>query len=88
MMKIIKAFFFFPLQSQGFPHHITLQISRDTLPLSQISYPTNPNASVHVENQSNVWSLSNPTCDLNTKISNDMQCSNKLNTPMTCNPQL
>jgi hypothetical protein len=80
--------FFFFFESQGFPHHINLQISRDTLLLSQISYTIDPNASVHVKNLSNTWSLSNPTYESNTRISNDMQCSNKLNIPMTCNLQL
>jgi hypothetical protein len=77
-------FFFF---SQGFHHHINLQISRDTLIKSNL-IPHRPYASVHVKNQSNKWSLSNPTHESNTGISNDMQCSNKLNIPMTCNPQL
>ena len=49
--------------------------------------PHRPYASVHVKNESNKWSLSNPTHKSKTGISNDMQCSNKLNTPMTCNPQ-
>jgi hypothetical protein len=43
---------------------------------------------VHVEYQSNKWSFSNPTHESKIGISNDMQCSNKLKTPMTCNPQL
>ena len=38
--------------------------------------------------QSNKWSLSNPTHESKTEISNDRQCSNTLNTPMTCNSQL
>ena len=50
--------------------------------------PHRPYASVRVKYQSNKWSLFNPTHESKTRISNDMQCSNKLNTPMTCNPQL
>ena len=68
-------------------HRKNLKILRNTLQ-SQISYLIDPNASVHVKYQSNKWSLSNPTHESKTWISNDMQCSNKLNTPMTCNPQL
>jgi hypothetical protein len=82
-------FFFFNLLKPRFSssHHKNLKISRNTLQ-SQISYLTDPNASVHVKYQSNKWSLSNPTHESKIGISNDMQCSNKLNTPITCNPQL
>ena len=81
--------FFFNYKHPRFSlsHRKTLRISRNTLQ-NQISYPTNPNASVHVKYQSNKWSLSNPTHESKTEISNDRQCSNRLNTPMTCNPQL
>jgi hypothetical protein len=83
--SLILIFFF---NSQGFHRHIVnLKISRHTLQ-SQISYLTDPNASVHVKYRSNKWSLSNPTHESKIGISNDMQCSNKLNTPMTYNPQL
>jgi hypothetical protein len=68
-------------------HRKNLKISRNTLQ-SQISYPTDPNASVHVKFQSDKWSLSNPTHESKIGISNDRQPSNKLNKPMTCNPQL
>jgi hypothetical protein len=71
--QLMILFFLEFIRSQGFPYHINLQISKDTLPLSQISYPTNPNASVHAKNQSNMWSLSKPTCESNIGISNDMQ---------------
>ena len=64
-----------------------LKISRSTLQ-SQISYLTDPNPSVHVKYQSNKWSLSNPTHESKTGISNDRLCSNTLNTPMACNTQL
>jgi hypothetical protein len=78
-------FFFY---SQGFHCHIVnLEISRHTLQ-SQISNLTNPIASVHVKYQLNKRSLSNPTHESKTVISNDRQCSNKLNKPMTCNLQL
>ena len=87
-MKSSLYYDFFFLTAKVFI--ITLQnlkISRCTLQ-SQISYLTNPNASVHVKYQSNKWSLSNPTHESKTGISNDMQYSNKLNTPMTHNTQL
>jgi hypothetical protein len=68
-------------------HRKNLKISRHTLQ-SQISNLTDPTASVHVKYQLNKRSLSNPTHESKTVISNDRQCSNKLNKPMTCNPQL
>ena len=86
---LLFFFFFFFLLKPRFPssHHKNLKISRNTLQ-SQISYLTDSNASVHVKYQSNKLSLSNPTHESKIRISNDMQCSNKLNTPMTRNPQL
>jgi hypothetical protein len=84
---MILIFFFFLKPRFSSSHRKNLKISRNTLQ-SQILYPTDPNASVHVKYQSNKWSLSNPTHESKTGIFNDRQCSNKLNTPMTCNPQL
>ena len=89
MIFLFFFFFFFFLTKPRFSlsHHKNLKISRNTLQ-SQISYLTNPMLVCMWKNESNKWSLSNPIHESKTQISNDMQCSNKLNTPMTCNPQL
>jgi hypothetical protein len=87
-MILIIIFLFILLKPRfSSSHRKNLKTSRNILQ-SQISYPADPNASVHVKYQSNKWSLSNPTQESKTVISNDRQCSNKLNKPMTCNPQL
>ena len=80
-------FFYFYLSKPRFSssHHKNLKISRKTLLKSNHHRPY---ASVHMKYESNKWSLFNPTHESETGISNDMQCSNKLNISMTCNPQL
>ena len=46
----LNLMIFFIFFSQVFPHYINPQISKDTLSLGEISYSTDPNASVHVKN--------------------------------------
>ena len=80
-------FFFFVCSRFIIPHHNNLKILRKTLLKSNLILHR-PYASVHVKNKSNTWCFFNPKHELKICIYNDMQCSNKLNTPMTCHPQL
>ena len=62
--------------------------SKETHSLSQISFPTHPMlVCMWKTNQTSEVSLIQHTSQT-TEISNDMQCSTKLNTLMTWNPQL
>ena len=87
-LNMIFFLFFSFFIGQGFHYHITKTLKSQEIHIKVKSHTSLTLRLVHVKYRSNKWSLSNPTHELKIGISNDMQCSNKLNTSMTCNPLL